>query len=157
MRLRDTLIELLEAPEPDRKTVLAMVRALDLAWRADRPGVRDFIEQAVCRMVIAGAPLYFEAWPRARPAAEETLRAARAFVATPGEDEQDALFRAATNSFPFGPGDGCFAVSDLGTHGTPGAGCVGGVGCIDCLAPAREAPRLVAAWQAAVLPWLSAS
>lgn len=146
---------LLESAEPGRGTVLAIVRLLDLAWRGDAPGARALIDEAVCRMLIAGAPLYVEAYPRAQPAAERTLSAARAFVATPGEAQRTALFRAATNSYPFGPGDGCFAVSELGTHGTPGAGCAGGVGCLAYLAPAPASRRLVDLWRAAVLPWLS--
>lgn len=159
MSLRHQLQAHLGAPAPDRDTLLELVRLLDLALR-EATAKRDdatlaFIDEAVARMVVAGAPFYLDAYPRARTRATATLQAAERFVAAPSESTRAAYTRAATSSYPFGPGDGCFAVPELGDHGTPGAGCAGGVGCVAYLAPATAATQLVLALRRALGPWLT--
>lgn len=146
-------------PAPSRDTLLELVRLLDLA-RRQALGERDdatlaFVDEAVARMVMVGAPFYLEAYPRAQARATATLRAAERFVAAPSESTRAAYLRAATSSYPFGPGDGCFAVPELGDHGTPGAGCAGGVGCIAYLAPPAAATQLVLAMRRELGPWLT--
>ncbi|MEZ4383612.1 MAG: hypothetical protein R3A79_19935 [Nannocystaceae bacterium] len=161
MTLRSKLQAHLDAPDPDRRALLELVRLLDLALR-EALGERDeatlaFIDEAVARMVIAGAPFYLDAYPRAQARAAATLAAAERFVAAPSESTRAAYTRAATSSYPFGPGDGCFAVPELGDHGTPGAGCAGGVGCVAYLAPEDAATRLVLALRRELGPWLRAA
>ncbi|MCB9566098.1 MAG: hypothetical protein H6710_02585 [Myxococcales bacterium] len=153
--LRQQLRALLDADTPAPELLLQLVRDLDLAWRAGDSATHRFIDEALARMLVAGAPLFLAAYPRARERASATLQAAEQFIAEPSDENHAAFFRAATDSYPFGPGDGCFAVPELGSHGTPGAGCAGGVGSIAYLAPASESARLLAALRRELGPWLA--
>ncbi len=139
--------------------LLSLVRLLDLTWRSASASrdhaTRRFVDEFVARAIVAGAPLFTTAYPRARERVATTRRAAERFLSAPNEMTRAAYFRAATSSYPFGPGDGCFAVPELGQHGTPGAGCAGGVGTIAYLVPVEDTARLLRALRLALRPWLA--
>jgi hypothetical protein len=83
-----------------------------------------------------------------------TTRAAREYALHPTEENDNAFFEAATDSFPFGPGDGCLAVEELGGHETRGAGCGSGAGFIWYVAQQIGMGRARAAIVRDVVPWL---
>ena len=63
------------------------------------------------------------------PRIEQTMTAARLFAVDPTEDNYDELFWAATDSYPFGPGDGCLAVPETSADNCErGSGCSSGSG-----------------------------
>ncbi|MGZ6086110.1 MAG: hypothetical protein ACXWUG_18270 [Polyangiales bacterium] len=71
------------------------------------------------RALVAGSALL-----EAIPTIDRTMRAAHAFLERPCEETYGALQVAATDSYPFGPGDGCLAVPETGVDG---CGCTSGV------------------------------
>ncbi len=58
----------------------------------------------------------------------DTMAKARAYAAEPTETRYGDLLGAATMSYPFGPGDGCLAVQELGSCRDLGSGCRSGSG-----------------------------
>jgi len=121
------LQELLAAPSPAKEFVLDLIRWLD---RHEAPEETSLNTQTLIRAFVAcGSSLEH------LPTVACTLRAAREFIAEPTEAQWDALLRAATDSYPFGPGDGCFAIAEIGyTRCEPGSGCRSGAGTLACIA-----------------------
>jgi hypothetical protein len=73
-----------------------------------------------------------------------TVAAADRFVAQPTEETADAYLAAATRSYPYGSGDGCYALA--GSEGCePGSGCRTGAGSLEQMASAVGAVAVVAA------------
>jgi hypothetical protein len=107
-----------------RDALLALVRCIDLATdaavQADDADVELLIQRVLAHAAVALAPFLIPAG--GHPRIEATALAAATFVASPSEAHWDAYLAAATSSYPFGPGDGCLAVDELGGHGAPGAG-----------------------------------
>lgn len=61
-----------------------------------------------------------------------TIKAAEQYSLTPSEENWEGLFEASTNSYPFGPGEGCYDInSSKYTDCKPGTGCNSGAGSID--------------------------
>ena len=133
--------------------VRLLVEALDLGIVAGpRHGVA---QQALARAVAAiGRPLLAHHGPglvasRVRP----TLAAAEAYARDPSEETDLALAVCATASFPYGPGDGCLAIADLG-HCDPGSGCFSGAGTLYCEAWHLGFDGVMQALAAELAPWL---
>jgi hypothetical protein len=62
---------------------------------------------------------------------EDTILAAENYIVKCTEENWDAFCQSSTNSFPFGPGDGCYCVEKTGIIGCkPGSGCISGIGTI---------------------------
>ena len=82
----------------------------------------------LARMTESAGRLLFEhqGWDQAHPVAR-TLVAADAFVADPTDDTYSDYVRAATMSYPFGAGDGCFRLPEFDGC-DPGSGCTTGAG-----------------------------
>lgn len=60
---------------------------------------------------------------------EDTVLAAEKYIVKCTEENWDAFCQSSTNSFPFGPGDGCYCVEKTGIFGCkPGSGCRSGIG-----------------------------
>jgi hypothetical protein len=126
----DVLAPLRETELDDRALVHELVRVLDLACARDDRSIRH--AYATCLLEV-GALL------PTTDRLEATLRAARDVVTGPvgeaGDDAWAAFYRAATSSYPFGPGEGCFCVEALGANGCqPGSGCRSGAGSFDSIA-----------------------
>ena len=109
---------------PAKDAVLAMVRQLDEWHSEDRLAARAVYAQI---LVVLG-PKYLAAQSGERPDLQQTLEAGRVYLAEPSEAAWGDFYRAATTSYPFGPGEGCFSVPALGTGCGPGAGCRSGAG-----------------------------
>jgi hypothetical protein len=62
-----------------------------------------------------------------------TIAAAEAYVAHPSEEAYAEYFAAATRSYPFGAGEGCYRV-DGAEDCEPGSGCRTGAGTLDQIA-----------------------
>jgi hypothetical protein len=129
----------------DRAFVHELVRTLDLAYARDPRSTRH--AYARCLLAVGGLL-------PATDRLDATLGAARDVVEAPegegGDDAWAAFFRAATGSYPFGPGDGCHCVDALGAKGCgPGSGCRSGAGSFDSIgltvgyAPVAAALRAV--------------
>ena len=108
--------------------LLRAIQLLDLLSDQDRRLVR----LVSAGMIRISAETY--ALKTATDAARETRTAAARYLEQPGEDAWDAVYRTATASFPFGPGEGCHAVTALGGHGASGSGCRSGIGWLWSLA-----------------------
>lgn len=117
-----------------RKFVLAIIRWLDLRIAEDQDGVCMLLARA---FVAAGEELlefdfhqrYGGTYPDVYAAISSTLEAARAYVEAPSEANYGWLEHTATESYPFGAGQGCYAVEAIGASGcAPGSGCVSGAG-----------------------------
>ncbi|MFC0431401.1 hypothetical protein [Kutzneria buriramensis] len=82
----------------------------------------------LARMTAAAGRLLFrhKGWDDSHPVAR-TLAAADAFVAGPSDDTYSEYVRVATNSYPFGAGDGCFKLPGYDSC-EPGSGCTTGAG-----------------------------
>lgn len=143
----DVASELVSRELLPRQFVLELVRWLDLRIGAEADGLE---RELLVHALLAAGPLLPPS-----PAIDETLRAARAFAVEPTEARYDALTAAATSSYPFGPGDGCFAVRELGYVGCePGSGCRSGAGCLASIAEAVGYDRTADALRSALRAWL---
>ncbi|MEZ4249159.1 MAG: hypothetical protein R3B99_13070 [Polyangiales bacterium] len=128
--MTDVLAPLRGLDVDDRTLVHELVRTLELAYARDYRSIRH--AYATCLSEVA---TLLPSTDRL----ESTLRAARDVVEGPtGEEGDEAwaeLSRAATRSYPFGPGDGCHCVDALGVQGCgPGSGCRSGAGTFDSIA-----------------------
>jgi hypothetical protein len=113
-------------PDPDR-WLLGLIQWIDTAFVA-RVGSRDEEGERWLRAVlacgcVATGPLVAEDL-----AIQATVEAARRYALAPDHAREVDFMEAATSSYPFGPGDGCLGVDELGGHGAPGGGCTSGAG-----------------------------
>ncbi len=156
---RDDVRAILTADRLPRSIILALVQALDLHMRAacesskDEPAA-DFIQQLLARAALATAALVAQATPKAAERILVTRDAAEAYARDSSEQHWAAFFRAATASYPFGPGDGCMAVDELGEHSDPGAGCMSGSGFIAHVGSWAGDAAVLEVLRRDLLPWL---
>lgn len=139
---------------PSQELLFELIRWLDLACSEE--SLDSLPMQILTRSVIAAGRglVKKRAYPGNHPVVK-TLQAAEAYNLLPTEVTFDRYFYAATNSYPFGTGDGCYVVNELGYAGCElGSGCTSGAGTLDQIAyevGAEEVMRLIAE---AVVPWL---
>lgn len=152
--VRTAAIERLEMPGEPEPVLLELVRWLDVTMAGrDAPS----LEHEILARGVAALGRELLARERA-PHVEATLRAATAFALEPTLDRYDALVAAATDTYPFGPGDGCFAIPALGVEGcAPGSGCRSGAGTLAAIAEEISYEVAVDALRAGLLPWLRGS
>ncbi len=124
--------------------LLATLRWLDLR-AGDGDIGRLLNQQASAALICAAAPELALRWPAAR--IENTRQAAAAWLRQPDEERWGQVFSAASASYPFGPGEGCHAVEELGGHGAPGSGCSSGIGWAWSLGNELGAARVRALWE----------
>ena len=158
-RTRAAVMAALKAAEGPESWTLGLVRSIDLAYREQSAAGRyqcvSLLELVLAKATAAVAPLLAEQASGAqRERILATGDAAAAFVGTPCEQSEEAFQDAAAASYPFGPGDGCLAVAQLGGHGTPGAGCASGAGFLWDVGHRIGFPRLQALLRREVLTWL---
>lgn len=139
--LRRRVLEGLESEGSPRERLIGLVHLLDGVVEAhlrrgayDDPVVHSVQGILAHAVVATGDALLAAIAPEARANVTATIEAARAFTEAPSESAWDVLFDAATHSYPFGPGEGCHALRELGGHGAFGAGCVSGAGFLDAVA-----------------------
>jgi len=78
-----------------------------------------------------------------------TIAAAEAYLAHPSEEAYTAYFAAATGSYPYGAGEGCYRVDGAEDCG-PGSGCRTGAGTLDLIAAVVGARAVRDAVRAAI-------
>jgi len=85
---------------------------------------------------------------------QKTIKAASAHVLFPNENNLNFYFAEATNSFPFGAGEGCYSVEAPGAEDPCGigTGCRSGAGSL--LASELDAELIFAYIQRDLIPWL---
>lgn len=60
---------------------------------------------------------------------ELTFISAKEFIIKNSDENWDSFCINSTNSYPFGPGDGCYSVEETRVPGcNPGSGCISGIG-----------------------------
>jgi len=131
----------------------SLVMAIDLA--VAREPEHGLATQALARAVAAvGRPLLVR-----HPDGPQSLRitatlaAAEAYARDPGDQTELALYDCATDSYPFGPGEGHYGTTERDGC-EPGSGCRSGAGTL--LFAARETgfAEAVQALTAELTPWL---
>ena len=113
-----------------------------------------FIRLYLARATIAVSPLAKCAYPEANGNVSSTAFAARQFIDEPTEDNDLRFFEAATNSYPFGPGDGCYSIDDDTDHDAAD-GCKTGVGFLWFVAEDVGHEQVQKYLIAEVEPWLA--
>jgi hypothetical protein len=126
--LATELRELLRQPRSARAFLFELVRWLDLRTHAAAIRLADepdaLTKRALARALVAAGALREPSLTTDR-----TLQAAREYADDPTEAHWAVLQQRATASYPFGPGDGCYRVPDLGVPDCgPGSGCSSGAG-----------------------------
>jgi hypothetical protein len=101
--------------------LLGFIRAAEARYE-QRTSAEKLMQELLARAASALGPL-LTTWPRENIAVTEA--AARRYLEAPTAAAFDAFCDAATASYPFGPGDGCFAIDELGGHGAPASGDAG--------------------------------
>lgn len=82
-----------------------------------------------------------------------TVAAADRYTARPCEDTYEAYIWAATDSYPYGAGDGCLRI--IGDEScAPGSGCVSGAGSLEQVAITTGASAVLGALSVELRPWL---
>ena len=60
---------------------------------------------------------------------KKTITAGEKYISDPTIEKLNDFCSASTNSYPFGPGEGCYSIASLGYPGCePGSGCYSGAG-----------------------------
>jgi hypothetical protein len=150
-----TLLAILEAaPGAPEDRIRALVESLDLAICADDS--HGLPRQALARAVAALGPPLLATMPggRAQERISATAAAARAYARNPGDSTELELFHQATNSYPFGPGDGHYGTAETSTACQPGSGCQSGAGTLLFAARAAGFTPATRALTASLSPWL---
>ncbi|MCB0009865.1 MAG: hypothetical protein KDE04_25545, partial [Anaerolineales bacterium] len=146
--LQQEITDLLSAG-PTRASLFKLVSRLDLACSSAPPDTPP--PQILARAIVAVGQTLYEKLGYATIA--NTLQAAEWYVLEPTAENFATYQRAATNSYPFGSGDGCYAVAETGyTDCQPGSGCSSGAGSL-CLIGMDET-AVLALLRKELLPWL---
>ena len=131
--LKQIALQKLAAP-PSKQSLLDLLSWLDLECAT--ASAETFQKQLLTRSIVAAG--YELATKQAFPAihpVRKTLEAAELYCLEPTEEHFDRYFEAASASYPFGSGEGCYAIADLGYSGCePGSGCMSGAGSLYSLA-----------------------
>ncbi|AKF11681.1 hypothetical protein [Sandaracinus amylolyticus] len=126
-----------------RERVLSWVRLLDLAV-AREPDTSSAARVALTSaMVAAGRALLDAGVLELDTNVRATVAAAERYLEHPDEACWTAYEEAATASYPFGSGDGCFAIAELASSCAAGSGCRSGAGALYFVAQAIGEARLV--------------
>lgn len=119
-------IELLSA-NPSKESLLNLISWLDL--ECSKAPLISLPQQILARAVVALGHVLNEKLDY--ETITHTIQAAERFALEPTIDNFDIYQSAATNSYPFGPGDGCYSIAETGYSGCePGSGCSSGSGCL---------------------------
>lgn len=141
-------IDLCSAP-PSGETLLRLITWLDLHSQG---GEMDSLPRLMLARAVAAEGLTLPEG-LTQENIQRTIHAAVRFAHAPSEENRAQLFEAATASYPFGPGEGCYAVAETGYPDCePGSGCRSGAGCL--WMGELEAAAIMAAISRGLLPWL---
>ncbi|MEM6793068.1 MAG: hypothetical protein AAF725_03755 [Acidobacteriota bacterium] len=150
--LRRRALEILEMEDAE-EGLAELVRWLDLEIYGE--GKREELAHQIfmLALIALGDLVLGVRHSQARPAIQRTIFAAEECFANPGGARLDGLFSEATKTYPFGPGEGCYAIPATGVEGCgPGSGCRTGVGTLACQGiPARQ---IMDHFRKELVPWL---
>jgi hypothetical protein len=148
--LKQTALEKLSSP-PSRESLLDWINWLDL--ECARASLESLQQQILARSIVAVGYEFVER--QIFPINHPTIKAAEAYILEPTEDHFDSYFAAATDSYPFGSGDGCYAIDELGySRCEPGSGCVSGAGSLASFAAVLGADVVMQVIAKELIPWL---
>lgn len=157
--LRQRIAELVASSAlADPELLIQVIHQVDLGFqeaaRRGDPGETDVaaVKRFVALCTEVTGPLVAAQRPEARVGIEKAATAATAYLAHPDEQTRAAYFAACTAVYPFGPGDGCHSLPELGGHGAPGCGCTTGVGFLAQVAYASSPSEVMALLRRDVLP-----
>lgn len=151
--LQQKAVEKLSLP-PSATVLLEFIRWLDLECAG--AACTSLQEQILVRAVVATghALVQQRAFPPGHPVFK-TVAAAEAYLLDPTEERFEGYFEAATASYPFGSGEGCYAVSEIGRSGCePGSGCVSGAGSLYSVAQEIGIEAALQSLAQELIPWL---
>lgn len=120
----------------------------------DSTGVTEpqsFRQQLMTRAIVAAGRVLLEQKPIETVAA--TVAAAEEYVLFPTESTFEAYFEAATNSYPYGAGEGHYAIGGR-SDCAPGSGCRTGIGSLESIAAEVGARSVLAVIVEEIRPWL---
>ncbi|NBD36857.1 MAG: hypothetical protein GVY30_12785 [Chloroflexi bacterium] len=110
-------------------------------------------QQILARAIIAAGYGLME--KRFLPTVQVTIEAAEAYVLAPTDEHFERYVIAATNSYPFGSGEGCYAIAELGYEGCAlGSGCGSGAGSLGSFAAELGDAVVMELIAAELIPWL---
>ncbi len=146
------LQEILTAP-PSRASLLRFISYLDQECIASED-VASLPNQILARAVVAVGYELLDA-QGAIETIVATIKAGENYALNPTEQNWDLLFHCATQSYPFGPGDGCLSIPELenGVSCQPGSGCMSGAGSLASLG--LDDVAAFATIAAELLPWIN--
>jgi hypothetical protein len=150
---KQLVMEKLLAP-PSKVSLFNFISWLDLECTG--VGVDAFPWQILTRSIIAaGHELVEKQHFSPDHPVVITLWAAETYCHTPDPVHFALYFKAATASYPFGSGEGCYAIKECGYCGCqPGSGCPSGAGSLYSIA---SEVGIQVVWQAIateLIPWL---
>jgi hypothetical protein len=117
------------AGEPAEKALRAFVELVDRTY-ADGESQCAWATESVTRALVALGGALMDTYP-GHPGIQATLEAAQRLLDEPSEANELAYFDAATASYPFGAGEGCYSIlPPEEPHDRPGNGCRSGAGSI---------------------------
>ncbi|NMB55396.1 MAG: hypothetical protein GYA15_11900 [Leptolinea sp.] len=150
---KQLVMEKLLAP-PSKESLLNFISWLDLECVG--AGVEAVPWQILTRSIVAaGRALVKKQHFASGHPVVLTLQAAEAYCQTPVPDQFALYFKAATRSYPFGSGEGCYAINECGFPGCqPGSGCPSGAGSLYSIARVVGSEVVWQAITAELIPWL---
>ena len=145
---RQRAIEVISAP-PSKQSLLQLISWLDIECLVEPPV--SLPHQILARAVVAiGYRLINKL---GLPTIKATTEAAEIFALEPTIGNFNAYQSAATNSYPFGSGDGCYAIPETGyPECEPGSGCRSGSGSLGL--SGLEESFVMQCVSSDLLPWL---
>jgi hypothetical protein len=152
--LKQIALEKLLSP-PCEESLLNWINWLDLESAMASP--ESVQVQILTRSVVAtGYELVKKQnFPATHPVVK-TIKAAEVYILEPSQDLFDNYFMAASDSYPFGSGEGCYAVDELGYPGCePGSGCMSGAGSLYNMAGVLGPAIVMQSIARELIPWLS--
>jgi hypothetical protein len=139
---------------PSRESLLELIRWLDIEIHNHPVVENNIYNQLLARSTVAlGYELLTDSGPL--PNVVITLRSAQEYALNPTQQNWDSFSFDATQSFPFGPGDGCYSVKELITERScgVGTGCGSGSGCLDL--SEIESDKVMKIIASEIVPWLN--
>ena len=151
---KEIILEKILAPA-SRKSLLNFINWLDMECiNSQDPSSLPF--QILARSIIAVGYKLLDN-EGAIETIVQTIRSGENYALNPTENTWETFHYCSTNSYPFGPGDGCYSIEELEgvphKHSTPGSGCTSGAGSLASLGMNEAEVMKIIAKELA--PWIS--